>query len=67
MKQMQVAFRTGDDSLKDVLSKIRHWSRNYLGSAVLIQIFTEILDEEEIIHTMQTIGGCRDHQRPATL
>jgi len=55
MKQMQVAFRTGDDSLKDVLSKIRHWSRNYLGSAVLIQIFTEILDENEINHVISAI------------
>ena len=55
MKQMQVAFRAGDDSLKEVLSKIRQWSRNYLGSAVMIQIFTEVLDEKEITRVISKI------------
>ena len=45
MKQIQTSFRT-IEALDETVRKIRQWSRNVLGSAVLIQIYTEILDRK---------------------
>ena len=47
MKQLQFAFKE-DDTLIDELKKIRQWVRSSLYSAILIQIYTEILNKARI-------------------
>ena len=47
MKQLQFAFKE-DDTLIDELKKIRQWVRSGLCSAILIQIYTEILNKARI-------------------
>ena len=47
MKQLQFAFQE-DGALNDELKKIRQWYRSCLCSAILIQIYTEILDKDRI-------------------
>ena len=47
MKQMQAAFHAEAD-LRNIMHKIQRWRRDCLGSVVLIQIFTEIQDQDRI-------------------
>lgn len=47
MKQLQFSFRD-DAALAAELQKIRQWYRSSLCSAILIQIYTEVLDRRRI-------------------
>jgi len=54
MKQIQTSFRT-TESLDETVRKIRQWSRRVFGSVVLIQIYTEILDQKYITGVVSRI------------
>ena len=54
MKQIQNSFRT-IETLDGTVHKIRQWSRKFLGSVVLIQIYTEILDLKYITEVISRI------------
>ena len=54
MKQLQFAFQE-DSALHDELMKIRQWYRSSLCSAMLIQIYTEILNKDKIEHVCAQI------------
>ena len=56
MKQMQVSFNT-IESLDRAVRKIRQWRQRFLGSVVLIQIYTEILDQTYINKVVRTISS----------
>ncbi|MBP5261180.1 MAG: diguanylate cyclase [Clostridiales bacterium] len=56
MKQIQTSFHTIAE-LEETVRKIRQWSQSILGSAVLIQIYTEILDQEYITKVVDCIKG----------
>lgn len=76
MKQFQFTFK--DENTLDLeLRKIRKWSMSNLCSALLIQVYTELLDRDMIEHTSLKIReqlpdalvvgcswehrSCRDH------
>ena len=55
MKQLQFTF-TNDDALRAELRTLRQWAQSRLYSTILIQIYTEVLDEARVGHVCEEIG-----------
>ncbi|MBR5909439.1 MAG: diguanylate cyclase [Schwartzia sp.] len=55
MKQYQFTFQD-DKTLEKELRKLRQWVKSSLCSNVMIQFFTEIVDQSRVEHVCETIG-----------